>query len=58
MKTQRYLISITNSEPHKVNWSEDIKEELSYAFKYSIIKVTKIPEHLRLKSLKGGKKKK
>ena len=55
MKTQRYLIQITNSEPHKVNWSEDIKEELGYAFRNSIIKVIKIKEHLRL--MKGGQKK-
>ena len=56
MKTQRYLVSITNSEPHKVNWSENIKEELGYAFRNSIIKVIKIKEHLKL--MKGGKHKK
>jgi len=52
MKTQRYLIIINSNEPKKLNWSKEIKEELSYAFRNSIIKVIKIKSHLKL--MKGG----
>ena len=57
MKTQRYLIEIKSNQPKRLDWSEDIKAELKYAFGDAIIKIIKIPPYLRIRKLKGGKKK-